>query len=63
MSEEKAMILCGSSKHLLSLVESFEHEGETYIVTKFAKGGNLLSYLTGKGVSLVEESTAKHIVQ
>ena len=57
------MTLCSSSKYLLSLVESFQHEGETYIVTKYAKGGNLLSYLTGKGVSLVDESRAKHIVR
>lgn len=57
------MTMCSPSKNLVALVESFEHEGQVFIVTKYAKGGNLLSYLNDKGLDCLEEARAKHVIR
>ena len=55
------MYRCQSSKYHVNLVEHFKHEGNTYIVTRFARGGDLLSYLTERGVHRLPEEEAKQI--
>ncbi len=39
------MNLCRKSPHVVTLVDHFEIEGETFIVSKYAPGGDLASYL------------------
>ena len=43
------------------MVEEFSQEGQTFIVTKFQHGGNLLSYLEKLGVNMLPEDKARHI--
>lgn len=38
------MNTCCDSKHIIDLVEMFEKDDKIYLVTKFAKGGDLLNY-------------------
>ena len=46
ISEIDAMKLCSRGNRLMvSLVEYFNLEGVTYLVTKFAKRGDLMGYL------------------
>lgn len=45
VTEPEAMLLCSKSKFISSLVEYFHVGSLTYIVTKLAKGGDLLNYL------------------
>ncbi len=45
ISEANAMNLCRKSPHVVTLVDHFEIEGETFIVSKYAPGGDLASYL------------------
>ena len=57
------MYRCQHSKYHVNLVEHFKHEGNTYIVTRFARGGDLLNYLTERGVHRLPEQEAKQIFQ
>lgn len=51
ISEAHAMYLCQASIQVLGFVESFSlPDGQTYIVTKLARGGNLLNYMKHLGV-------------
>ena len=45
ISEVQAMAACESNKNILNLYDSFKQGGKVYIVTKFARGGDLLHYL------------------
>lgn len=45
ISESIAMHKCHKSNFVASLVEEFSHEHRTYIVTKFYKGGDLVTYM------------------
>ena len=54
------MILCRKSAHVVTLVDYFEIEGETFIVSKYAPGGDLCTYLNKhvkKNNQLSEEQT------
>ena len=62
LSESDAMNICSSSDNVARIVETFEHEDKTLLVTKFYKGGDLLAYLTGRGVDKLSESHARSIV-
>ncbi len=44
ITEVDAMHLCKKSQYVVSLVDSFEVDDLTYIVSKYAEGGNLLEY-------------------
>ena len=46
---------------MIQLVEEFQQEGQTFIVTKFQQGGDLLSYLKRLGVNSLPEYRARHI--
>ena len=45
ISEGAAMKLCKSSPHVAQLAEEFRHGEQTFLVSKFVKGGDLLAYL------------------
>lgn len=62
ISESEAMQVCSGSDYVARLVECFEHENQTLMVTKFYKGGDLLSYLTSRGVAKLSESHSRLIV-
>ncbi len=54
------MILCRKSAHVVTLVDYFEIEGETFIVSKYAAGGDLCTYLNKqvkKNCQLSEDQT------
>ena len=59
VSEGNAMYLCQGSTQVINFIEEFQMQGQTYIVTKFARGGDLLSYLTSLGVDRLPENTAR----
>ena len=61
ISESQALYRCNGSENVAQLVEEFQQEGQTFIVTKFQQGGNLLSYLESLGVNLLPEDKARHI--
>lgn len=63
VSEGRAMYMCQSSTQVINFIEEFTINGETYIVTKLARGGDLLSYLTALGVDRLPEDRAKMIVR
>ncbi len=42
------MLLCKKSQYVVSLVENFEVDKMTYIVSKYAEGGDLLYYCLGQ---------------
>ena len=62
VSESRAMYMCQDSQNILNFIEEFTHNGETYIVTKFARGGDLLSYLSVQGVDKLPEQRAQALV-
>ena len=45
ISEADAMLAVQQSYHVVNFIEEFQHEELTYLVTKFVRGGDLLSYL------------------
>ena len=49
------MLLCKQSPYIIPLIDEFTHEDKVYIVTKYARGGNLLNYLNGRGVTRLPE--------
>ena len=56
------MRLCADSTNVAHLVETFEHEGETILITDLYKGGDLLQYLLTRDVSRLPELEAGLIV-
>ena len=44
ISEAEAMWKCRESRHIVELIEKFEHEGKIFLVTKYARAGDLLTY-------------------
>ena len=46
------------SSNIVTLVDEFTIEAQTYIVTKYIKGGDLLSYLNALDVDKLPESQA-----
>lgn len=44
ISEADAMELCQDSDFIVNFIEKFAMDGQVYIVTKFAPGGDLLHY-------------------
>ena len=52
------MRACDGSQNLISLVETFELGDKTYVVTRYAKGGDLLRYMTDLGVNCLNEQNA-----
>jgi serine/threonine protein kinase len=58
ISEGDAMELCSASSHIVGLVEEFTLGSKTYLVSKFINGGDLLSYLSNKGVDRLPEAEA-----
>ena len=61
ISEGHAMNLCQGSSHVVNFIEEFTFDDKTYIVTKFVRGGDLLSYLSNLGVDKVPEDHANYI--
>lgn len=55
------MYMCQSHSSVINFIEEFNHNGETYIVTKFASGGDLLSYLSALGVDRLSENRSRQI--
>ena len=49
------MTLCKQSPYIIPLIDEFEQEDNIYLVTKYARGGNLLNYLNGRGVTRLPE--------
>jgi len=47
------------SSHIVGLVEEFTLGSKTYLVSKFINGGDLLSYLSNKGVDRLPEAEAR----
>ena len=45
ISEGDAMFAVQQSYHVVNFIEEFQHDEFTYLVTKFVRGGDLLSYL------------------
>ena len=56
------MYMCQGSSNVLNFIEEFSLNGETYIVTKLARGGDLLGYLGALGVDKLSEEHARVIV-
>ena len=67
IDEGAAMDLCRDSENVIGLVEKFKMDGNVYIVTKYAAGGDLLSYCmkqaerTDSDGLWFTEDTIKHI--
>lgn len=62
VSEGQAMYLCQGSTQVINFIEEFTMDGKTYIVTKYARGGDLLGYLSALGVDRLPEANARQIV-
>ena len=63
IQEVDAMMLLHKSSHVVKLIDHFEIDDETYIVTKYAKGGDLLNYCskTKESSGWLSENRARHI--
>ena len=55
VSESGAMYLCEANKNVLTIVDEFKMGQKVYVVTKLAKGGDLINYLQAKGVDRLPE--------
>jgi len=57
------MILLQKSTYVVKLIDHFEIDGETYIVSKLAQGGDLLNYCLTNTESAwwIPEDRARHI--
>ena len=49
------MRLCQNSSNVVQLIDEFEHGDKTYLVTKFAQGGDLLTYINTLGANCLNE--------
>ncbi len=56
------MLLCNQSPYNIPFIDEFVYEDNTYIVTKYAKGGNLLNYLSARNITHLPEMQAQYIV-
>ena len=65
ISEIDAMRMCKESHGVVKILDSFELDGQTYIVTKYAKGGDLLEYCLEQPdqSQWMTEKRARHIFQ
>jgi len=63
IEEVEAMILLHKSPHVVKLIDHFEIDGETFIASKFAQGGDLLNYCLTytKSDCWLSEDRARHI--
>jgi len=57
------MMLLHNSSYIVKLIDHFEIDSKTFIVSKFAKGGNLLNYCLTNTESdcWLAEDRARHI--
>ena len=57
------MMLLHESSHIVKLVDHFKIDDQTFIVSKFAKGGDLLNYYqeTSESGLILSEDRARHI--
>ena len=53
--------LCRQSEHVLKFVEVFEEGSQTYIVTKLARGGDLLTHLYKRSDPCLSEIEARRV--
>ena len=53
--------LCRQSDHMLKFVEAFTEGNLTYIVTKFARGGDLLNHLSRRDDPCLSEDEARRM--
>ena len=63
VSEAQATLLCEQSEHVVNLIEEFHYQDDTFLVTKLAKGGDLLTYCLAQQdeTNWMCEQRAKHI--
>ena len=61
ISEGKAMSLCQNSSHVVNFIEEFCIGDETFIVTQYMAGGDLLNYLAQLGTDRLPEDHARYI--
>ena len=55
------MLACQHSTNIVNFIEEFRQNEHTYLVTKFVRGGDLLSYLGANNVDRLSEDDARHI--
>ena len=55
------MTACESSKNIITLFDSFKEDGKVYIITKLARGGDLLNYLNNRKEETLPEKRARSI--
>ena len=63
ISEACAMHKCYQSDHVASLIEAFTHKEFTYLVTKYYREGDLMSYMESRKICRLPESEVRHIVR
>ena len=61
ISEVNAQHRCQKSEYVLGILDSFEVDGNVYIVTKYEAGGDLADYADARGQSNLTEVQAQHI--
>ena len=61
VSEGDAMYACQGSTKVVKLFEEFTMQNKTYLVTKLARGGDLLGYLSALGLDRLPEERVCHI--
>ena len=54
------MLIFEKSEHVVTFLETFELGSDTYIVTKYVKGGNLLDFLLKTSVECSNEQRAQY---
>ena len=52
------MQLCKQSPYIIPFIDELEVEDNVYLVTKYARGGNLLNYLNARGITRLPENLA-----
>lgn len=55
------MLACQQCPNVVTFIEEFLEDGHYYIVTKYQRGQDLISYLTANDIPCVSETSAKHI--
>ena len=56
------MHLCQGSNQVIDFIEEFTTQGQTYLVTKLARGGDLIGHLSALGVDKLPEEQTREIV-
>ena len=54
------MLMFEKSEHVVTLLETFELGSDTYIVTKYVKGGNLMNFLLNTSLECSNEQRAQY---